>query len=258
MLTYGVEDGIMVARLDDGATNAVTLETLEALKAAIDAVNDTPEIKGLILTGTGRFFSSGFSLPFFAGFESEDEVVAFFEAEEAILMDLFTCSKPVVSAINGHCAAMGLIMSMAADYRIVKDHPKIKLGMSEIKIGLALSVAQSGVVRFGADSDKKFRDLMYFGEMMDVNRARELELVDELAADEAALMARAREIVCLWIDTPNRPFIQIKRALKQDTAERIQGELDRGEWKAPLATTLMNPEVKATLEFVQAAMMQKK
>ncbi|MCG8564487.1 MAG: enoyl-CoA hydratase/isomerase family protein [Desulfobacterales bacterium] len=258
MLKIDVEDQIMIARLDDGITNAVTLDTLKQLKAAVDQVNQDPEIKGLILTGTGRFFSSGFSLPLFAGFKSGEEVVAFFEEEEEILLDLFTCKKPVVSAINGHCAAMGLIMSMAADYRIIKDHPKIRVGMSEIKIGLALTLAQAAVVRFGADSDKKYRDLMYFGEMMDVNRLKALEIVDEVVADDEKLIQRAKEIICLWIDTPNQPFVHIKAELKHDVAATTREKLASGEWKAFLSDALMNPEVKATLEFVHGMMMEKK
>ena len=49
------------------------------------------------------------------------------QREEKILIDLFTCKKPVIAAINGHCAAGGLIFSMASDYRIAKNHPKIKI-----------------------------------------------------------------------------------------------------------------------------------
>ena len=87
----------------------------------------------------------------------------------------------------------GLIFAMAADYRIVKNHPKITIGMSEIKIGLPLSLAQSGVMRFGYDSDKKFTDLMYFGRMLNVNEAKDLAIVDEIV-EEDQLMPRAKAV----------------------------------------------------------------
>ena len=252
-----MEDQILIAQLDDGVTNAVTLDTLKTLKSAIDQVNDQEEIKGMILTGTGRFFSSGFSLPLFAGFPDGEAVVEFFEFEEQVLLDLFTCKKPVISAINGHCAAMGLIMSMAADYRLVVDHPKLKLGMSEIKIGLALSLAQEAVVRFGVANDLRYRDLMYFGQMVNGATALENKIVDE-CLDPEALLPRAKEIIRLWIDTPNRPFIPIKAAFRRDVAQRIAGELAVGEWKAPLGAILMDPQVKATLEFVHSTMVAPK
>jgi enoyl-CoA hydratase/carnithine racemase len=257
MLKKEIQDGIVIARLNDKMTNAITLETLKQIKEIVAQVNERDELKGIILTGEGRFFSSGFSLPMFIGFETPEQVIAFFTEQEEILMNFFTCKKPVVSAINGHCAAMGMILAMASDYRIVKNHPKIKLGMSEIKIGLGLSIAQAGIMRFGLDSDKRFRDVMYFGDMVDVTRAKEMELVDEVAEAED-LIARAKEIVSLWIDTPNRPFIQIKQSLKADAAGQINRSLKQENWQDTMARTLLSQEVKATLAFVQAAMEAKK
>lgn len=256
MLKKEIQDNIVIAQLTDGATNAVTLDTLRQLKAVVDEVNADDELKGIILTGEGRFFSSGFSLPMFVGFETGDQVIEFFEEEENILVDYFTCKKPVVCAMNGHSAAMGLILAMASDYRVVADHPKIKIGMSEIKIGLALSVAQSAVVRFGLDSDKRYRDVMYFGEMVGVDKALEMEIVDEVVEADH-LIARAKEIICLWIDTPNRPFIQIKKELKSKVAGQIRNDLAAGDWKPFMADTLMNKQVKETLAFVQAMMENK-
>ncbi|WDP89967.1 MAG: enoyl-CoA hydratase/isomerase family protein [Desulfobacter sp.] len=257
MLKKEIQDNIVIAQLSDGATNAVTLETLRQLKEIVDEVNENDDLKGIVLTGDGRFFSSGFSLPMFIGFESGEEAVTFFEEEEDILVDYFTCKKPVVCAMNGHSAAMGLILAMASDYRILANHPKIKVGMSEIKIGLALSVAQSAIVRFGLDSDKRYRDVMYFGEMVGVDKALEMEMVDEVV-DSDNLIARAKEIICLWIDTPNRPFIQIKEELKSAVAGKIRRDLATGEWKPFMADTMMSKEVKETLSFVQAMMENKK
>jgi enoyl-CoA hydratase/carnithine racemase len=257
MLKKEIQDGIVIARLTDGKTNAITLETLKQLKKIVTEVNENDDLKGIILSGEGRFFSSGFSLPLFLGFETPEEVVSFFTEQEEILVEFFTCKKPVVSAINGHCAAMGLILAMASDYRIVKNHPKIKLGMSEIKIGLGLSIAQSAVLRFGLDSDKRFRDVMYFGNMVDVTTAKQMELVDE-TVEEENLIPRAKQIISLWIDTPNRPFIQIKQALKADTAKQIQKTLGEEDWQERMVQTLLSKDVKATLEFVQAGMEAKK
>ena len=257
MLRKEIQDQIVIARLSDGASNAVTQKTLRQLKDIVDEVNKDDRLKGIVLTGEGRFFSSGFSLPMFVSFQTREEVISFFEEEETILTDYFTCEKPVVCAINGHCAAMGMILAMASDYRIMKNHPKIKMGMSEIKIGLGLSIAEAAVVRFGLDSDRRYRDVMYFGEMACVDRALETGMVDELV-DEDQLIPRAMEIIRLWIDTPNRPFIQMKQGLRRETAEKIRRDLTTLNWQDAMADTLLNEEVKATLSFVQAAMEQKK
>ncbi len=252
MFTETLEDDILIVTLKNKKTNPLNLEMLKRLKEIVAEANENPSPKGIILTGDGRFFSSGFDLPIFINFKDLDEAVAFFELEEEVLLSLFACKKPVVAAINGHAAAGGLIYSMAADYRIVKDHPKIKIGMSEIKIGLPLTIAQHEVMRFGFDANLKYRDVMFFGEMVDVNRAKEMALVDELVSEEN-LIERAKQVVSQWIDTPNRPFIRMKQLLKMDTVNRIRKKLAEENWHEGL-NCFFKDDVRQTLEFVQASM----
>lgn len=247
-----IQDDVQVIRFANGKTNPINREILAELNEIVLAADENPSPKGIVMTGTGRFFSSGFDLPIFINFKDKNEAIEFFDFEEQVLLNLFTCRKPVISAINGHCAAAGLIFSMAADYRIIKDHPKIKVGMSEIKIGLPLSVAQHEVMRFGFDSNMKFRDVMFFGEMVDVYRARELALVDEIVAEEA-LLERALQVVSQWIDTPNRPFMPMKRLLRKATADRIRRELAEKKWHDGM-DAFFKEDVRQTLEFVQASM----
>ena len=252
MLNERIEDGIIIATFEYGKTNSLTLEMLRALRAMVKRANEEDAIKGIILTGAGRTFCSGFDLPMFMGFKDIKEVGDFFDEVEEILVELFMCHKPVVSAINGHAIAGGLIFAMASDYRIVKNHPKITIGMSEIKLGLALTIAQSEVMRFGYDSDKKFRDLMYFGRMLDINAAKEYGIVDEIV-EEADLLPRAKKIISKWIDNPGRAFIKLKEGLKKPTADRIRKRLAEEDWK-PAFKCFFDKDVRGAIEFVMAMM----
>jgi len=252
MFEATIEDDIKIVTFKNGKTNPVNREVLLGLKEIIEEVNANPTPKGIILTGDGRFFSSGFDLPIFINFKDQQEAIDFFEMEEQVLLSLFTCEKPVVSAINGHCAAAGLIYSMAADYRIVKNHPKIKIGMTEVKIGLPLTIAQHEVMRFGFDGNLTFRDIMYFGNMYGVDKAKEMQLVDEVV-EEDQLIARAKQVISGWIDTPNRPFIRMKNLLRMDTARRIEKKLKEENWHEGM-DIFFKEDVRQTLEFVQASM----
>jgi len=252
MLNERIEDGIIIATFEHGKTNSITLETLRRLRDIVKKANEDDGIRGIILTGAGRVFCSGFDLPMFLGFKNVDEIVTFFHEEEEILLELFTCRKPVISALNGAAVAGGLIFAMAADYRIVKNHPKITIGMSEIKIGLPLSLAQSGVMRFGYDSDKKFTDLMYFGRMLNVNEAKDLAIVDEIV-EEDQLMPRAKEVIAAWIDHPGRAFIKLKEGLKKPVADRIRERIRAENWQDTL-NCFFKEDVRAALEFVRSMM----
>ena len=252
MIEETLQDDIRIVTFKNKKTNPLNFEMLSRLKEIVDEANENPSPKGIILTGDGRFFSSGFDLPIFINFKDQDEAVAFFKFEEEVLLSLFACKKPVVAAINGHAAAGGLIYSMAADYRIVKNHPKIKIGMTEIKIGLPLTIAQDEVMRFGFDSNLKFRDVMFFGDMVDVNRAKEMAIVDEIVAEDD-LIPRAKQVISQWIDTPNRPFVRMKQLLKMDTVNRIRKKLVEENWHEGL-NCFFRDDVRQTLEFVQASM----
>ncbi|MCP4120057.1 MAG: enoyl-CoA hydratase/isomerase family protein [Desulfobacteraceae bacterium] len=252
MLETRLDDQILIATLTNGKTNSITRETLDQLQAAVEQVTTDETIKGLILTGNGRFFSSGFDLHTFMGFEELGQAVEFLTYADQVLLDLFLCPKPVICAMNGHSAAGGLILAMASDYRIITDHPKIKVGMSEVKIGVPLSTAQSAVMRFGLDSDKRFRDVMYFGEMIDVKTALEREMVDQVV-DADKLIETAKFMVALWIDTPARPFIGLKKELRHATGEQIRKRLKETDWHHGL-DCFFKKEVKDTLAFVQSTM----
>lgn len=252
MLESRIEDQIMIVTLTNGKTNSVNRETLDQLKTCVQRTNREDEIKGIVLTGANRIFSSGFDLYTFMGFKQREEAIDFLSYADQVLLDLFLCPKPVICAMNGHATAAGLIMAMASDYRLIVNHPKIKVGMSEIKIGVSLPVGMTAIMRFGLDSDKKFRDLMYFGELMDVQTAHQKGIVDELLSQES-LIDRAKELVSLWIDTPGRPFCKIKEELRREIGIHIRKRLLDTDWH-PFMDCFFNKEVQDTLAFVQSTM----
>ena len=253
MLNTRTEDGIIIAEFAGSKFNSITLDTLKQLREAVQKANSDAAVKGIVLTGQGKVFSSGFDLPTFMGFKDHAAVVDFFTSwAEPVFMEFFMCSKPVVAAINGAAMAGGLILATACDYRIAKNHPKIQIGMTEIKIGLGLSVVQSEIMQFGWDSAVRFRDIMYNGDRYTVDQALKLGMVDELA-EEAALMSRAKEIVAKWYDNPGKAFGMLKKGLRQPVADRMKHYLENSNWQDGFKC-FFNPETRGAIDFVMKMM----
>lgn len=250
---YQIVDNIVIFKFNRGKLNSITMETLQGLNEALDRVNNEEALKGIVLTGNGRYFSGGFDLGTFTSFQSKEEILDWFNFEEDVLLKLFTCSKPVVAAINGHATAMGMILSMACDYRLVVNNPKIKLGMTEIKIGLSLTLVQGAVMRFGLDTDKKYRDVIYKGEFFAPDYAIAREIFDELAENEEELLEKAKAKVTSMIDTPGRPFIILKELEKMQTVDWLKNKMKEVDWE-PLVTTFTDEKVVNTLKMVKAAL----
>ncbi len=249
---YTVENDIIIFKLKNGRTNPISTETLQGLNEVVDRVNQEEQLKGIIITGEGRYLSSGFDLQTFTTFESPQAIIEWFEFEEEVLYKLFTCSKPVVAAINGHATAAGLIVSMACDYRICVNHPNIKLGMTEIKIGLSLTPAEAEIMRFGLDSDTNYRDVIFVGELFDPVWALEHRVVDELVDNVDELLEKAKAKVSALIDTPGRPFILLKDMQKRHAARAIQEGIQAYDFQL-LVDTFTNESVIATLRSVLQA-----
>jgi enoyl-CoA hydratase/carnithine racemase len=55
-----IEDGIATLRIDNPAANTWDLESLPALEAVVNKLNDMAEVRALVITGQGaKFFSAG-------------------------------------------------------------------------------------------------------------------------------------------------------------------------------------------------------
>lgn len=249
---YVIEENIVIFKFNNGKVNSITTETLQALNEVIARVNNEEELKGIIITGEGRYLSGGFDLGTFTSFKNGDEIIKWFELEEEVMYNLFTCSKPVIAAVNGHATAAGMIVSMASDYVIAVNHPKIKLGMTEIKIGLALTPAEMEIMRFGLDTNKNMKDVIFKGELFGVEEAYNRGIFDELVETPEELMEKAKAKVTALIDTPGRPFILLKDFQRKHTADNIQKGLKEYDWNE-LVKTFTDEKVIGTLKMVLAS-----
>jgi len=253
MVKQIIEDNIMIAKFDNPPTYSMTLESLKIIRDAVKKVNEDDTLKGLIFTGEGKFFCSGFDLPTFIGFKTKEEVLEFFNIEEEMLYEIFTCKKPVIAAINGHCTAGGFIVAMGCDYRIAAENPKAKMGMTETKIGLSLTIAEMELVRSGCNSDKLVRDIMYDGERHSFEKGKELGFVDQIVP-EAELLETAKKRVTYWWDQPGHAFTNLKYCLRYPIASQMRYRLDNENWQDSLFAALTNPQMKMIFDMVQKAM----
>jgi enoyl-CoA hydratase/carnithine racemase len=252
--THEIQDSILIFTIDYDPSNSITTETLHGLEKAVDRVNQEEELKGLVIIGQGRFFSSGFDLATFISFASPDDIIKWFSYEEEVMYKLLTCSKPVVAAINGHATAAGMIIAQACDYRLIKNDAKIKVGMTEIKLGMALTPCQGEIMRFGLDTNKNWREIMYKGLLITPQKAVEMGILDELV-EGGELIAKAKAKIVEYIDTPNRSFVHLKAIERKHVARQAREGIDTNTYQRNI-DTFNDPNVKASIKMTLEKMAQ--
>ncbi len=133
------DDGVTIVRFDNAPVNALDLDLLEVIIAAMGSVQGP-----VVLTGAGRAFSAGVDLRALIdggrGY-AERFVTALSEAFLAI----YDHPAPVVAAINGHAIAGGCVLAMCADVRLMSGGT---IGLTELAVGVPFPVAALEICRY--------------------------------------------------------------------------------------------------------------
>jgi len=175
--------------------NAFNAELIAELQATFAALADEPaeRLRAVVLAGAGRSFCAGADIEWMrAGLQMS---VADNEADAGrlseMLVTLDACPVPLIVRVQG--AALGGGMGLCAVADVVVASRDAVFGFTETKLGILPAVIAPFVLAKIGESAA--RRLFPTGERFDAERAREIGLVHELVADEAALDDRVQALL---------------------------------------------------------------
>jgi len=114
--------------------NALDMDTLEEISSALKELEVDPEVRVLVITGSGdKAFSAGFDLQSNADFTRPRMLWITHKGNE-VFSQIEKFPKPVIAAINGYAFGGGCELALACDFRIMKRGAKI--GLTEVALGL--------------------------------------------------------------------------------------------------------------------------
>jgi enoyl-CoA hydratase len=214
-VTVEDQEGVALVRIDRPPANAMDLELLEDGVAVLDELAADPP-DAVVLTGRPGFFSAGVDLKLAPTLDAEGqrEMVAGINRAFA---RWYSFPRPVVCAVNGHAIAGGLILALCGDHRI--GIAEGKLGLTELRVGVPYPAVAMAVVRAEL-SKAAARRLVLGGELIGMEEARELEILDELAP-EAELVDRALARARVMAEAPPRAYEVVKRQLRGDALDAV-------------------------------------
>jgi len=158
--------------------NAWTDALEERYYARLDAAEDDPEVRAIVVTGAGRGFCAGADL-------SDLEQGATAGGAEAALRDRprprtfpLTVRKPMIAAINGAAAGLGLVEALYCDVRFAA--PQAKLTTAFARRGLIAEYGLSWILPRLVGPSAAL-DLLLSGRVVLGAEALRLGLVDRLS-----------------------------------------------------------------------------
>ena len=180
--------------LNDPATrNALTEEVVDALRRACDRVAADTALRFVVLQGSGGAFCAGGSLGGFATSIGQalptgqvDPLIAMNAGFGALLNSLCALPQMLLVAVDGPAMGGGLGLVCCGDF--VLASPTAVFATPEVTLGVVpAQIAPFVHRRLG---DRLARQMMLSGEKLVAQQALALGLVDEVADDLPAAVAR--------------------------------------------------------------------
>ena len=197
-IRYEVDGAVATVTLNrPEAANAQNSRMLEELDAALDLVDADDAVRVLVLAGEGKHFSAGHDLKeLLAGTDEwarmRDTAEGKLRHEQVMYWDkcvrLRDFRKPTIAAVQGACAAAGLMLAAMCDLIVAADDARFSNPVARMTgVGVELLIEPWEI------GPRKAKELLLCAETLDAEEAHRLGLVNQVVPRDQ-LMAAAREM----------------------------------------------------------------
>ncbi|WP_131105432.1 enoyl-CoA hydratase/isomerase family protein [Ornithinimicrobium sufpigmenti] len=206
-------DGVATLTLNrPEAMNSLDVATKEQLLAALREAAADPDIRCVVLTGTGRAFCVGQDLKEHVGLLAQDAEALWRTVADhynPVVELIATMDKPVVAAVNGVAAGAGAAFAFAADLRYVASSAGFNLAFTGIALSCDSGTSWSLPRLVGA---AKAKELLFFPRTVGAEESLGLGLATEVVADEE-LADRVGEVARTLAAGPTLAYGAVRRAM---------------------------------------------
>lgn len=224
----GTDGGVLTITLNRPERLNAWTGTMQAeVEAAIRAGGADDAVRCIVITGAGRGFCAGAdmnglqSIQASAGADYADsrppspkpaEPAALEQTFPGRFGHMFACPKPIIAAINGPCAGIGLILTLFADMRYAAAEAKFTTAFSQRGL-----IAEHGIAwqlpRLVGEANAL--DLLFTARKFDGAEAERLGLVNKAMPGEA-LMGYVGEVAShLATQVSPRSVAIMKRQIRE-------------------------------------------
>jgi len=197
--------------------NALTIELLTELVAAIKVASDMPDERIIILRGAGAAFCTGMDLKA----ATPQNAHAMAELVAKTLLTLSETGLVTIAAVHGAAVAGGAGIMSACDFVVAAEGTKI--GYPEVRRGLVAGLVMTFLRR--QVSERNMRELLLGSELIDAERAKELGLVNRVVPQDD-LMSEAQKFADAALQAAPGALAQTKRLIEELWWRSVKEDID--------------------------------
>ncbi|GAA4670884.1 enoyl-CoA hydratase-related protein [Gordonia humi] len=192
--------------------NAMTFAMRDEIVAAFDVTDADEAVRAVILTGTGRAFCAGADLAeggeAFAPEDGFDGVPP--DGGGLVALRMYASEKPIIAAVNGPSAGVGVTMTLPADVRIASA--TAKFGFVFARRGLVPEACSNWFLPRVVGIAQALRWTLA-GAMVTAADAHRAGLVSEIVDADASVVDRAVEIAAEFTEGTSPVAVALTRQL---------------------------------------------
>src|SRR3974390_1661709 len=161
--------------------NALSTQMIAELQTALDTIEKS-QTRGVIITGTGKAFCAGIDLELLQTIAQQTPAENQEDSRRIAKMfrKIWSFSRPMIAAVNGPALAGGCGIATLCDYTLAV--PEAKFGYTEVRIGFIPALVSVFLTR--QIGEKRARDLLLSGRLVDAQEAQQMGLVTEVVPPE--------------------------------------------------------------------------
>jgi enoyl-CoA hydratase/carnithine racemase len=224
---HDTDNNVVTITLDrPDRLNALTFQVYAELRDTFMALHREPEVRAVVITGSGRAFCSGGDV--------EDIIGALFERDYEGLLDftrmtcdlilaMRSCSRPIVAALNGTVAGAGAVIATAADLRVAG--PKAKIAYLFTKVGLSGADMGASWLLPRIVGLAKATELLMTGDFISAEEAHRIGLYNRLVPQDEVLQ-EATSLARSLARGPSFALEITKDALNREASVDLVGALE--------------------------------
>ncbi|MCY4566403.1 MAG: enoyl-CoA hydratase/isomerase family protein [Gammaproteobacteria bacterium] len=222
-----IHDHVALLEIQRPPNNFFDEDLINSLGDAFDLMDETPEVRALVLAAQGKHFCAGRN---FASPEtkraSEKRPEGWGNDLYSAAVRLFEARKPVVAAVQGAAVGGGFGLAVMPDFRVVSPQARFTANFAKLGFHPGFGLTHTLPRLIG---QQKANLLFLTGRRINGETAYEWGLADILT-DADSLRSRAMEFAAEIAENAPLALLSIRKTMREGLAQKVREQTDK-EWE---------------------------